>query len=79
MVLLLLIFRDRISYLILSICGAVFHNIGQLIAVSLVYSNFYLLYYFPVLLVAGVVAGVATATLLKIIMPVFKRFRFSNK
>jgi heptaprenyl diphosphate synthase len=79
MVILLLIFRDKISYLILSIFGAVFHNIGQLVAVSLIYTNFYLLYYFPVLLVAGVVAGVATATLLKIIMPVFQRLRFNNK
>jgi len=79
MVILLLIFRDKISYLVLSIFGAVFHNIGQLVAVSLIYTNFYLLYYFPVLLVAGVVAGVATATLLKIIMPVFQRLRFNNK
>jgi heptaprenyl diphosphate synthase len=79
MVLLLLIFKDKVSYLILSISGAVFHNIGQLVAVSLIYTNFYLLYYFPVLLVAGVIAGVATATLLKIIMPVFQRLRLNNK
>ena len=79
MVLLLLIFKDKISYLVLSISGAVFHNIGQLVAVSLIYTNFYLLYYFPVLLVAGVIAGVATATLLKVIMPVFQRLRLNNK
>ena len=79
MVLLLLIFKDKVSYLVLSIGGAVFHNIGQLVAVSLIYTNFYLLYYFPVLLVSGVIAGVATATLLKIIMPVFQRLRLNNK
>jgi heptaprenyl diphosphate synthase len=79
MVLLLLLFKDKVSYLVLSISGAVFHNIGQLVAVSLIYTNFYLLYYFPVLLVAGVVAGLATATLLKIIMPVFQRLRLNNK
>jgi len=49
------------------------------VAVSLIYTNFYLLYYFPVLLVSGVIAGVATATLLKIIMPVFQRLRLNNK
>jgi heptaprenyl diphosphate synthase len=79
MVLLLLIFKDKVSYLVLSIGGAVFHNIGQLVAVSLIYTNFYLLYYFPVLLVAGVIAGIATATLLRIIMPVFQRLRLNNK
>lgn len=78
MVLLMLVFKDKASYLALSVSGAVFHNIGQLLMVSLIYSSFYLLYYFPVLLVAGVVAGLATATLLRIIMPAFKRLRLDN-
>ena len=65
--------------MLLSISGAVFHNIGQLVAVSLIYTNFYLLYYFPVLLVSGIVAGIATAALLKVIMPVFQRLRLNNK
>jgi heptaprenyl diphosphate synthase len=79
MVILLLIFKDKISYMLLSISGAVFHNVGQLVAVSLIYTNFYLLYYFPVLLVSGIVAGIATAALLKVIMPVFQRLRLNNK
>ena len=78
MVVLMLLFRDKVSYLALSVAGAVFHNLGQLLMVSVIYSSFYLLYYFPVLLVAGVIAGLATATLLRIIMPAMKRLRLDN-
>ena len=71
MIILQKIFREKISYLILSISGAVFHNIGQLIAVSVIYTSVNIFIYLPVLLIAGVVAGVITSVLLKIIMPSF--------
>lgn len=73
MILLLLIFKDKISYLILSIFGSVTHNVGQFIVISLIYTNMYLWVYLPVLLVAGVIAGIATSTLLRFILPAFKR------
>jgi heptaprenyl diphosphate synthase len=73
------LFREKISYLILSIAGAVFHNIGQLIAVSIVYTNLYLMYFMPVLLVTGVLAGIITSVLLNVIRPAFKRVGFNNK
>lgn len=78
MILLIAIFREKVSYLILSIFGAIFHNIGQLIAVSIVYTNLYLLYFFPLLLVSGVIAGVITSVLLNFIEPAFKRVGFSK-
>lgn len=73
MSLLVIIFKEKISYFILSIFGAVFHNIGQFVAISLIYTNIYLWVYLPVLLVSGVVAGMTTSTLLRLIMPAFKR------
>jgi heptaprenyl diphosphate synthase len=73
MSLLILIFKDRISYLVLSIFGSVSHNAGQFIIISLLYTNMYLWVYLPVLLIAGVVAGTATSTLLRLILPAFKR------
>ncbi len=79
MILLMALFREKISYLILSIAGAVFHNIGQLIAVSIVYTNLYLMYFMPVLLVTGVLAGIITSVLLNVIRPAFKRVGFNNK
>lgn len=41
----------------ISIAGGVFHNIGQLIVVAVVVETFSVTYYFPVLLVAGLLTG----------------------
>lgn len=76
MILLLVIFRDKISYLILSISGAIFHNMGQLIAVSIIYTNLYLLYFFPALIITGILAGIVTSVLLNVIKPALKRVGF---
>lgn len=73
MLLLLMIFGDKISYMILSIFGSVAHNVGQFIVISFIYTSMYLWVYLPVLLVAGVIAGVATATLLRLILPALNR------
>lgn len=73
MILLLLIFKDKISYFAISIFGAVFHNLGQFVAISLLYTSLYLWAYLPVLLVSGVIAGFATSTLLKFSLPALKR------
>lgn len=78
MILLMYVFREKASYLILSIFGAISHNVGQLAAVSIVYTNLYLLYFFPFLLVSGVMAGIVTSVLLNIIKPAFTRVGFSK-
>ena len=53
--------------------GSSFHNIGQLLAVCIIYTNIYILAYLPVLLIAGVVAGSLTTILLKLALPAFNR------
>lgn len=73
MLILMLIFRQRISYLVISIFGAVAHNIGQFIAITFIYAGMYLLAYIPILLVSGVAAGIVTATLLRFILPALKK------
>jgi len=73
MILLMVIFKDKISYLVLSIFGAIFHNLGQLLAISIIYTSISLIVYLPILLISGVIAGIATSTMLKIIFPAFKR------
>ena len=73
MMVLIGLFRDRISYLIISIFGAIFHNIGQFVVISLLYTTLHLWVYLPVLVVSGVIAGVLTATLLRVIMPAFQK------
>ena len=72
MVLLMIVFKEHISYFILSIAGAVFHNLGQLAAVSLLYTNMLFIVHLPILLISGVVAGTVTATLLRVFLPAFK-------
>ncbi|QOX62196.1 Gx transporter family protein [Anoxybacterium hadale] len=73
MVLLIFLFREKISYLILSIFGAVFHNVGQFAVITIIYTGMNLWAYFPVLLVSGLLAGIVTSTLLRFIMPAFNR------
>lgn len=41
----------------ISIAGGVFHNVGQLIVAAVVVETFSVTYYFPVLLVAGLLTG----------------------
>uniref|UniRef100_UPI004055C21F Gx transporter family protein n=1 Tax=Agathobacter sp. TaxID=2021311 RepID=UPI004055C21F len=40
-----------------SVAGGVFHNIGQILVATFLVSNYYVLYYIPVLMVAGFVTG----------------------
>ena len=73
MMALLGLFNEKISYLIVSIFGAIFHNIGQFVMISLIYTNLYLWVYLPVLIVTGIAAGILTATLLRVVMPAFQK------
>ncbi|MCK9479852.1 MAG: Gx transporter family protein [Firmicutes bacterium] len=75
MILLLFIFKTKISYMILSISGAIFHNIGQVVGICIIYKGLFLWTYTPFLIVAGTVAGIATATLLRLILPLLGKMR----
>ena len=58
--LLIMCFLKRLegfSILGVSIAGGVFHNLGQLLAAICLMENGNIMYYFPVLLIAGVVTG----------------------
>jgi len=73
MLLALFLLKEKISIIGISIIGAVSHNIGQFIVVSIIYVGISLWFYLPVLLISGVITGLLTATLLKILLPVLKR------
>lgn len=57
MILLYKKFNKYLSLWSISICGAVFHNIGQLLVASLVIQDLRIYLYLPVLLIAGVITG----------------------
>lgn len=77
MVLLMHLFKTRISYLIVSIFGAVFHNIGQIAAASVILGT-PLWFYLPLLLLSGVISGSATSVLLKVCTPAFQKLHLNR-
>ena len=56
------------DYMLLSVIGALAHNLGQLLA-SVTYTSTVMFYYLPVLVVSGVVMGIITGVVLKVVMP----------
>ena len=73
-ILLMAMFKKKLSYPFLSVCGAVTHNLGQLTAVILILSAPTMVYYLPVMVVTGAAAGLLTGALLRFMLPVFERF-----
>jgi len=57
------------SYMGVSILGAVFHNIGQLIAAYFYTGTAAVAGYLPLLLIFGVCAGAVTGVILRVVMP----------
>lgn len=50
--------RVQFSMVGVSMAGGIFHNLGQLTAAMLVVESFRLAYYFPILLLSGVLTGI---------------------
>lgn len=73
MLLIIYTFKGTASYLIISIFGAVFHNLGQFIAISFIYTYMNIWAYLPILLISGVITGIVTATLLRFILPALNK------
>lgn len=69
MVILAVIFKEKISYAVLSMFGAIFHNIGQFLVVSVLFIDIFVWAYLPVLILFGMAAGLMTSVLLRLILP----------
>lgn len=66
--------KDNVSLIGVSAIGAIFHNIGQLIVVTVVTGSFYVaLGYFPMLLIAGIVTGIFIGIVGKLTKPYLVR------
>ena len=62
--------KDNVSLIGISAIGAIFHNIGQLIVVTVVTGSFYVaLGYFPMLLIAGIITGIFIGVVGKLTKP----------
>ena len=69
----------RPTWFILSVCGALAHNIGQLLGAGLIISSSLSLYYAPVMLVLGLVMGALTSITLKALLPALGKMGFSTQ
>ncbi len=72
-IMLLALKKKQISYIIISVCGAIAHNIGQLIVSIFLLSSTLAFYYTPILIISGVAMGIITGTILKVMLPAMKR------
>lgn len=69
----------RPTWFILSVCGALAHNIGQLFGASLILSSAMSLYYAPVMLMLGLVMGAVTSVTLRAILPALGRLGYNTR
>lgn len=60
--------RYDFSVIGISMAGGVFHNLGQISAAAIMLSSVGAFYYFPVLLVAGLIVGTAVGALCKAVI-----------
>ena len=70
-------FPVRPTWFILSVCGALGHNIGQLLGASVILSTAVSLYYAPVMLVLGLVMGMLTSVTLRAMLPALGRLGYN--
>lgn len=71
-------FRLGATPFILSTCGALAHNLGQLAGASVILSSALALTYMPVLLVSGLIMGSVTAGSMKVLLPALKKVGISR-
>ena len=69
----------RPTWFILSVCGALAHNIGQLLGASVILSTAMSLYYAPVMLVLGLVMGMLTSVTLRALLPALGRLGYNTR
>ena len=71
--LLVAVFRRKISYVAASVCGAISHNMGQMV-VAAILMNTSVFFYMPFLIITGISMGAATGVTFVVLLPVFHNF-----
>ena len=72
-IVILLLKSEKNSLVLISVSGAVMHNIGQILTASLIMKNINTLFYAPVLIIAGVLAGIVTGAIIRAVLPFAER------
>ncbi len=80
MCLMIKLVKSKSGYIGVAVVSAVCHNFGQLLVSIIVTKTSAMFSYFPVLLLSGVVMGIITGTILKIVMPLLlKQSKYFNR
>ncbi|WP_058486811.1 Gx transporter family protein [Defluviitalea phaphyphila] len=74
MILLYKFFRNYLGLSSISICGAIFHNIGQLLVAAFIIQDLRIYIYLPILLISGVITGYFVGISVGFIYKYFKNF-----
>ncbi|GGF99161.1 Gx transporter family protein [Paenibacillus aceti] len=61
--------RDKLSFIGISIVGGIAHNIGQLTAACIYFNTSKIFYYLPMLLIMGVLTGIAVGIAVRYLVP----------
>lgn len=76
-VMLLLKNTGKLKILSISTAGGISHNVGQLIVDALVVENYNILFYVPILIIAGIITGFLIGLLAgEIVLRIGNRFKF---
>ncbi|MFI3170062.1 MAG: Gx transporter family protein [Faecalibacterium sp.] len=75
---LLYLLPNRPTWFILSVSGALGHNMGQLLGAGIILSSPWTLYYAPILLVMGLIMGTVTSITLRAILPALGKLGYST-
>ena len=67
-IVILIMFRDLDSVMVLSILSSIAHNLGQIIGCMLVLTSWRAVYYLPVLLLSGIAVGAVTGFIMKLVL-----------
>lgn len=68
--------RINLSTVGISMTGGIFHNLGQLLAASIMLKTASVFYYLPVLLISGLIVGFITGMVCKLVLNNLKTLEF---
>ena len=77
MLLLMALPRKMVSYLMISVAGGVFHNLGQLFMARWIIGSEKIFYYLPIMVASGLLMGTVTGMLLRILLPYMNKLNLS--
>ena len=69
--------KENVSLIGVSVSGAFFHNVGQIIASSIIIENINIVLYLPALTLAGVGTGIFVAITSNYLLKALKSFHFT--